>query len=57
MEKAMRVAFLTVCILMSIAIVAWVAQWGYVITIAVGNLHHRLQIIEMKPSELEKNKK
>lgn len=48
MEKAMRVAFLIACITVSVAIVGLIANWGYVVTSAIGHLHERVKILEMQ---------
>lgn len=48
MEKAMRVAFLTACILVSVAIIGLIANWAFMVTSAVGHLHERVKILEMQ---------
>ena len=48
MDRALKVSFMIFFIVISISIVAFVAQWAFHVTISVNNLHERVKQLESR---------
>ena len=48
MDRALKVSFMIFLIVVSISIVAFVAQWAFYVTMSVNNLHERVKQLESR---------
>lgn len=48
MERTLRVSIIIFCVVASISVVTYVAQWAFYVTISVNNLHERVKQLEAR---------